>query len=926
MTADRCTLDVFGPLVVRLGGERVDVRAGLASAILARLAWSAGELVTTEQMVTALWADPPANAAGSLRVYVSRLRSGPLAAVLQGGRGGYALDVTADDVDVLRFRAQTADAARADSPDPSAAARWEEALRLWSADPFDGMAAFPFAASARDELAGRRRQVLQRLASLRIDRGEATRAVAELEPVVAAEPSHEGLVSVLARAHAAAGQEPTALAVIDRFREHIMEEEGLDASGEMLALRQAILRRDPSVGASRAEPTVERHGVPVPLTRLIGRDEDLDRIEDARSLHRLVTLVGPGGAGKTRLAVESARRATRTIDAEQWMVDLSSVPAESDVLATTADTLGAAEHSVASIAARVQGRPVLLILDNAEHLLASTRSLVSRLLAACEGLAVLVTSREPLSIAGEFVVRVGGLTGRDMDRAVELFTERAASARGGAARPAGSDDAIRRLCRLLDGLPLALELAAARTDMLSAEDLVAALSRGERLPGDASGDERHASLENTIRWSTDSLPADELALLIELSGFAGPFTLDAVERVCTPIDRPLRDVALALARKSLIAVDETEDGQRRYRLLESMKAYVRPLRDPAATESWNLRHRTYFASLVDEIAPTIRTHAAAGAHGLFDTLARDLQLATEHSIEAGDRDMALRLAGGQAWHWFKRGWLVEGRSVIDRALDIPGESDPSIEARALVGIVNLAYQSGDAEAAFGYVARGIERATAGSDGLALASLLAYAAYGRSLFGDPDEARGLIEQAMSLSEGGPDWLRAELLMSRGQTLRALGNPAQALASLDEARTLAQRAGHAWALTSSEYVAGKILVDVRRPREAIGLLAGGAQTAAAGGDFPGALALLHLLGGATALTEQHLQGAAIFGAVDAIGRRYSYNPVTAEGADAKVHRDRVAGGLAAREFDAAYERGARMSLDELLALGGTLARRR
>lgn len=935
MTADRCTLDVFGPLIVRLGGERIEVRAGLASAILARLAWSAGELVSTEQMIAALWAEPPANAAGSLRVYVSRLRSGPLGAVLQGGRGGYALDIAADDVDVRRFRAQTADAALLDSPDPSAAARWEEALGLWSAEPFDGLGAFPFAASVREELSDRRRQVLQRLAALRIDRGEAARAVAELEPVVAAEPAHEGLVGALARAHAAAGQEPTALAVIDRFREHILEEEGLDASGEMLALRQAILRRDPSVSAAPAAPAVERHGIPVPLTRLIGRDDDLTRIEDARSLHRLVTLVGPGGAGKTRLAVESVRRATRTIDTEQWMVDLSSVPVGSDVLAITADTLGAAEHTVESIAARVQGRPVLLILDNAEHLLASSRAVVSRLLAACEGLAVLVTSREPLSIAGEFVVRVGGLVGHDLERAVELFTERAASARGGSARPAGSEDAVRRLCRLLDGLPLALELAAARTDMLSAEDLVAALSRGERLPGDVSGDERHASLENTIRWSTDSLPSDELALLIELSGFAGPFTLEAIERVCTPVDRspseapsgrPLRDVALALARKSLIAVDETEDGQRRYRLLESMKSYVRPLRDPAATESWNLRHRTYFAALVDELAPTIRTHGAAAAHGLFDTLARDLQAATEHAVEALDRDMALRLAGGQAWHWFKRGWLVEGRAVIDRALDIPGESDPSIEARALVGIVNLAYQSGDAEAAFGYVARGIERATAGGDGLALASLLAYAAYGRSLFGDPDEARGLIDQAMSLSEGGPDWLRAELLMSRGQTLRALGNPAQALASLDEARALARRAGHAWALTSSEYVAGKILVDVRRPREAMVLLAGGAQTAAAGGDFPGALALLHLLGGATALTEQHLQGAAIFGAVDAIGRRYSYNPVSAEGADAKVHRDRVASGLTARDFEGAYERGTRMSLEDLLALAGSLARRR
>lgn len=922
--SDRCTVDLFGPLAVRLGGARIDVRAGLASAILARLAWSAAETVSTEQMIEALWAEPPSNAAGSLRVYVSRLRSGPLGEVLHGGRGGYLLDVAPADVDVVRFRALGEDAGPIDGAGASAE-RWSDALATWSSEPFEGLSAFPFVPEARRELRQRRHRILQQLTAIRIARGEPLAAVSALEPAVADEPRDESLVDALARAHAAAGQEPSALAVIDRFREQLLEEEGLDPSGSMLSLRQAILRRDPSLRPTDAGRSVKRHGIPVPLTRLIGREADLARISDARSLHRLVTLVGPGGAGKTRLAVESARRATDTVDAEQWMVDLSTVPVGADVLPAVADALGAPVHSLDAIASRVEGKAALVILDNAEHVLESTRAFAARLLSACEGLALLVTSREPLSVAGEFVVRIAGLLGEDASRAVELFRERAAAARGGEERSAGSEAAIRRLCRMLDGLPLALELAAARTDVLSVDDLVSALGRGERMPGSPLGDERQASLENTIRWSTDTLPADELRLLVELSGFAGPFTLDAVEHVCTRTDRRLRDVALALARKSLVAVDETEDGQRRYRLLESTKAFARSLRDPAELPQWYRGHREYFANLVDEIAPTIRTHAAAVAHGLFDTLAPDLQLATENAIEAGDREMALRLAGGQAWHWFKRGWLTEGRAIIDRALAVPGTSDPSTDARALVGIVNLAYQSGDAEAAFGYVARGIERAMAGGDELALATLLAYAAYGRSMFGDADEAHRLIEQAMAISAHAPEWLRAELLMSRGQTLRALGHPAQALESLETARHLATRAGHAWALTSSEYVAGKILIEVKRPREAMTVLVNGARAAAAGGDFPGALALLHLLGGATALVEQHVQGAAIFGAVDAIGRRYSYSPVAAEGADAEVHRDRVAGGLAKREYEAAYERGSRLSLDGLLSLGATLARR-
>jgi predicted ATPase/DNA-binding SARP family transcriptional activator len=920
---DRFVVRAFGPLEVSWNGSPVDVRGGLASAIVARLAWTAGVPVAVERLVEALWKEPPANAVGSLRVYVSRLRSGPLGAVLHGGRGGYSLELSRADVDVLRFWdcLDGADALDLDEAH-SSADRFASALALWRAEPFEGLSTFPFAAVAAAELRRRRRDALQHLAALRIEQGEPLRAVAEIEPRIAEEPAHEGLVTALARAYAAAGRPSEALTVLDGLRDHVRERTGLDPSLDVSALRQAILRQDASVVSGGSRRDVERYNIPVPLTRMVGRARDLARIEDARSAHRLVTLVGPGGVGKTRLAVESARRSTRTIDERQWMIDLSSVPEGAEVLGTVADQLGASEHSLDAIARRLEGGPVLLILDNAEHVIRSTRIFVVQLLGACAGLAVLTTSREPLGIAGEFVLRIEGLVGPELDQAVELFRERSAAARGGTTPPGHSDGSIRRMCRLLDGLPLALELAAARTAVLSVDDLSAVLDRGEQLPGGAAEPERHGSLENTIRWSTDGLPADEFTLLVELSRFAGPFTLDAVEAICTPGSRPRRDVALSLAHKSLIAAEETEDGQRRYRLLESMKAFARSRDDPGATEEWFQRHRAYFAELVDQLAPAIRTHAAKATHALFDTLAWDLQLATENAIAAQDRDMALRLASGQAWHWFKRGWLVEGRAVVDRALAVPGRSDPSIEARALVGIVNLAYQSGDADAAFEYVRLGIERATEGGDRFSLATLLAYVAYGRSLFGEADQAQALIEQAMASAEGAPDWLMAELLMSKGQTQRASGQPALALDSLAEARRLARRAGHAWALTSSEYVAGKILIDVRRAPEAIVLLAQGAHAAASGGDYPGALALLHAMGGATALVEQHADGATVFGAVDAIGRRYSYNPVAAEGADAQALRDRVASGLTPREFDAAYSRGSGLTLAELLALGASL----
>lgn len=908
---DRVTVAAFGGFAVRADDRPIAVSAGISSAILARLALAAGRSLTTDQLIDALWDEPPANAAGSLRVYVSRLRSGRLGSVLRGGRGGYALDIDPADVDVLRFTELVDDD------------RFEAALDAWGGEPFDGLGPFPFVAEAREGLVERRARALEQATPLRIERGEAGASILELNSLVTSEPLREGLVASLALAYAAEGRIADALAALDRSRD-ALRDEGLDPSSRLQELRQSILRQDPALTAvGSSERRIERHSIPVPLTRLFGRGDDLRRIEEARSAHRLVSLVGPGGAGKTRLAVESARRSTRTIDVEQWMVDLSTVAEAGDVLAATADAVGAGGHSIADIAARVEGRATLLILDNAEHVIPSARSLVTALLARCGGLAVLATSREPLGVPGEFIIRLQGFVGDDEESAVDLFLERSSAACGGREATADEVAAVRRLCRLLDGLPLALELAAARTDVVSVGELMLALDRGDHLPGDGSDEEdRHASLENTIRWSTDNLPRQEFALLTELSNFAGPFTLEAAESICTPTVRPVRDLVLALARKSLVAVDETEGGHRRYRLLESMKAFVRPQRDPAATEGWYRRHRAYFAGLVDALAPTIRTHDAPSAHEIFDTLSSDLQVATEHAIEALDRDMALRLTAGLSWHWFKRGWLVDGRAMIDRALAIPRESDASIEARALLGIVNLAYQSGDADAAFEYVRLGIDRATVGGDELALASLLAYAAYGRSIFGDPAGAERLIEQAMDLAEGAPAWVRAELLMSRGQTLRALGRPAEALDSLADARRLAEQAGHAWALTSSEYVAGKILLEVQRARDAIALLTAGARTAITGGDHPGALALLHLVGGATALVERHAEGAAVFGAVDAIGKRYSYNPVVAEGADAQIHRDRVAAGLTRAQFDAAYARGAEFSLSQLLALAASL----
>lgn len=918
----RVTIRTFGSFEVHADGEPVVLPTGLTRAIVARLAVAAGSSITADRLITDLWDDPPPSAAGSLRVYLSRLRGSPLGAFVEGGRGGYALRVGPDDVDLVRFTRLVEASADHHAADDRAYAALATALELSSDDALTEFADVPFARESRARARELRRLAALRLSTLRLARDEADEAVLELAPLAAAEPAHEDLAIALASAYARIGRVPDALATLDTHRRALVDD-GLEVSVAVERLRQQVLRRDTALIAEPAQQRIERHGIPVPLTSLVGRGSELARVADARATHRLVSLVGPGGAGKTRLAVESAHRADTLIDAEQWFVDLTGITADSDVLRTVVEAVGVPAPTLDAVAARVSSRASLMIFDNAEHVVTGTREVVAGLLQRSPGLGVLVTTREPLGLPGEFVVRVSGLTGGTRGEAEALFTERATEARGGEPPHPDERAAIARLCRLLDGLPLALELAAAHADVLGIDELTDSLARGDLMPGPTSAATRHASLEHTIRWSTDLLPPVELAALVSLSGFAGPFTLEAADAI-VELDgnaRP-RDLVLTLARKSLVAVEETVRGNRHYRLLESTKAFARPLRDPASMPAWVERHRRYFADLVDRLAPGVRSHESIDVQDRLDAVAADLQCALDQSIAAGDRDTALRIAGGQAWHWFKRGSITEGRRAIERARAIDGPSDPGIEAAAIAGLINLTYQSGDAETAMALTGIGAELAEPAGDPHSLALFLGFAGYGHSLFGDPDEAERLTSTAVDLSADAPDWLRADVLMTRGQALRALGRPSAALDSLAEAHRHAERSGHTWARTSSEYVTGKILIEVNRPRDALPFTARAAK-AALHGDPTSALALLHLVGGASAFVERHADGASIFGAVDAIGRRYGYNPVAVEGADARVHRDRVAAGLAPGRYDAAYALGEKLSFAELVALAESVA---
>ncbi|WP_448811002.1 BTAD domain-containing putative transcriptional regulator [Agromyces bauzanensis] len=925
-------VELLGRIVVRIDGADVHLRGEIARGVIGRLALAAGDAVSTEDLVRSLWAEPTDTAAVSVRVNVSKLRGGPLGPWLTGG--GYRLDVDPAQVDLLRLRAAIRElraAVASGLPDPDLLERLDFADLLWGGEPLTELVDQPFAMELRADLAEERRFAGQGLAALHVDRGDFQTALAGIAVLRSRTPLAEEPVRLEALALAGAGRTSEALAAIDAFRDLLADELGLELPPALAELRQSVLRADPVVTASaRRRVDVERHGIPLPLTRLVGRLDVLDAIAEARTNARLVTLVGPGGVGKTRLAVESARRAGRELDEVQWMVDLAAVPDGAGVVGAAADAVGATSHEPDAIVRRLDGRRALLVLDNAEHVLDDCRALARRLLEQCEGLGVLVTSREPLGIPGERLVRVEPLAGAAADDAVELFAERAQDARPGFTVDDANRDEVRALCAALDGMPLALELAAARLGVMELGQLAqSVLGSAAGAAATAAGSaaprgERHASLIAAIGWSVDLLDDAERELLSQVARFAGTFDFADVAAVCTVHgDEPVA-VAVRLAQQSLLSVVDREGRQRRYRMLESVKAYVRarhPLTETAAA-AWTARHAAWYADLADRLGPEVRGHGRHAARDELIAAAPDLRLALDTAVARGDRETALRIAGGQAEHWMREGRLVDGRAEVDRALAVPGEADPAVEARALLGVALLAFQSGGFEAALPYADPAFAAAEAAGDIDRQAVLLGYTAYGRSLRGDREAAEALVAQAEALLGAVAPWVRCSVLLCVGQALRTLGRPAQALEALRSARAVAVRTGYEWIASSATYVTGKVLVDVRRGRDAIAVLVPGVGEALDEGHPTSALALAHLVGGACALIERHYDGAVIFAAVDRLGARYDYNPVVAEGADAEVHRRRIAEALTPRERVQAVAMGSALDLTGLLDFASAL----
>jgi predicted ATPase/DNA-binding SARP family transcriptional activator len=904
-------LALLGPFLATASTGVLTVRGEIPRAAIARLALSAGDTVSADELITALWADPPPTVLSSLRAHLSRLRAQGWADLISGGRFGYTLKVDPAAIDLLEYRRLVA--ADAQPRDTSL----EAAERLWRGIPLAGLAAFPFAGPIVDQMTELRRFATLELARLRLDRGEHAPATLALHELLTAQPHDQEIVELAARALARAGRTGDALDLLDDFRARLMADRGLDPDSRVTDLRQSIVRRDPVVlgSAHDAVAPVERFGVPLPLTRFIGRSRELAAVDEARTESRLVTLLGPAGVGKTRLAIEAARRTTSAVDDQQWLVDLAVFTDPSRVLPAVADAVGASERALDPIVTLLSGRRTLLILDNAEHVLGAVASLVSDLLARCEGLTVLVTSREALRMAGERLVPVEPLVGEAAGDAVRLFVQRAADA----GAPTWSDHQLElagRLCASLDGLPLALELAAARLDVLTLEEVVDSL----RTDG-SGGSGRHGSLDAAIAWSVALLSPPELAALRQVALFAGSFALDAVARVCAVQGADARELAVALARKSLVTPVQSETGVRRFRMLESVREHMLARHQEPDPASWQERHTAWAVELVAATFPVLRSSDARRGVALLVESRADLDAALERAIVAVDRATALAIAGPQAWHWYERAQHADGRVALERVLALPGERVPVAEGAAYRALAFMAAVGRDPRAT-GHAVERMRRAALTSPDPELrmisASMAAYVAI--TMDSDSATADRLLDEATALRDdpgnGIEEWARGDDLVLRADTLRALGRPSQALDVAAQTFRVGMATGNVFATKGSCYVTGKTLVDVRRAREALPVLRTGIVTSLESEDMPSMLSMTAVLAAALVHLERHREAARVFGAAEALGRRYGFSP---QGADAGYHRQALAAARAALtvdEWTTAYAAGAALSLRDLM----------
>ncbi|MCO6004939.1 AfsR/SARP family transcriptional regulator [Actinoallomurus purpureus] len=715
----RLRVTLLGAFQVSRGDADLAVPGARLRGLVVRLALAGGRAVEQSALVDAIWAeDPPAGPAHALQALVSRLRRtlGSAGDVSQVA-GGYRLAVDAADVDALRFEQLAAagrDRLRAGDPN-AAAALLGEAVALWGdrpgAEPTVVAAVAPAAAT---RLAHASVEAVADLADAELSLGRADAAAARLAALLAEQPVHERAAALLMDALAAQGRQAEALALYERVRETLADVLGTGPGTALQERHLRLLRAErpaPAADAARTRPS----NLPAPLTSFIGRDDDLARIDTLLAAGRLVAVLGPGGAGKTRLAVEAARRHRHEYRDGAWMIDLASVTEPAKVGAAVLAGIGLRGSALFEASAKLRGelvceldvladqfggRESLLVVDNCEHLIDAVAHLISALLSRCSGLRVLATSREPLAVDGEALVPLGPLTLPEPDDGVEqarrtasvrLFTERAAAVRPGFDVDEHNLGEVLRIVRGLDGMPLALELAAARLRTLSLADLAAGLSDRFRLltTGSRTAFPRHRTLRAVIAWSWDLLGADARTVAERISVLPGGVTPASATAVCAGTAVPAAEIPELLAGLVDRSLLQLAPDTGRYRMLETIREYgLESLAGQGTLTGVRDLAARYLTKLVARYDLLLRGPEQLDALHVLRAEYDNVLAALRHLCDTGDAVGAIGLAVNLTWYWQMLGRHPDAAYWLGEAVALPVER-PSVERDIAEGVLLL---------------------------------------------------------------------------------------------------------------------------------------------------------------------------------------------------------------------------------------------
>jgi predicted ATPase/DNA-binding SARP family transcriptional activator/DNA-binding CsgD family transcriptional regulator len=943
-------IQLLGRFQVRVGSRVIEDDGWplrKAAVLVKLLALTPGHHLHRERIMDLLWPDLASRAAANNLRYV--LHNARRTLEPDTGTPSHYLHLRDEQltlssagrlwVDVEAFEDAAATARRARVP-----AAYRVALDLYEGDLLPGDRYEEWAEGRRAELRALYLTLLSELVELHEEREEHGPAAEVLGRVVVEEPAHEEAHVSLMRLYAASGRRGEALRQYERLREVLRRELATEPDAASQRLHEEIsagrflqARSPPTRPAPEESPSVRLHNLPAARTSFVGRERELAEVKRMLAMNTLLTLTGTGGSGKTRLALETARDLVGAYADGVWLVELAPISEPMLVPQALAGALQVREQPnrplTETLVDVLRKKKMLLLLDNCEHLVDAAAHLVDTLLTHCSGLRILATSREPLGVGGEINWPVPSLSSPDPEHdptveelegyeSARLFVERALYRPSAFVLTPENARAVAEICKRLDGMPLAIELAAARVGALAVEQISERLGDSLRLltGGNRTTTPRQQTLRGALDWSYRLLTEPEKKLLCRLSVFAGGWTLEAAEVVGAGegvAEDEVLDLVSRLVDKSLLVAGAGGNGALRYRFLEPVRQYAREkLEDRGEADAVSRRHATFFLALGEELAARLSGPEMAGALDELTTELLNLRVALAWTLERDEAEKAVRLAGALYSFWNFRGYLDEGRRWLDMAL-AKSETAQMTRVDALLAAAGLAALQGDHPRANAFAEEGLTLSRTHTYPFGIVRALFLLGVTAEWQGDIDRAAMLYEETLERRRdfGAPHWV-ARSLAALAAVTRLRGDAARAEALAEEALALARKTGHAWTVAMSLGVLANVATGRGDDGLAVRLYEESLALSLELGDHWGAGGTVAGLAGIVVARDRPERAARLLGAArglgDAIGvarlaQHEEYERVLA------ATRARLDEGA----FAAAWEAGRRLSPEQAIA---------